>query len=154
MVSPIVVFVSSTVLSDLVAGDTNACDNRRPYIAAVSEVEQSVNEGGSVSLSVEASDPNGDTLTYSWEQTAGTAVTMTGDDTAAVSFSAPTLASGSEELTFVASVNDGIATVTQSFTVTVNDVPEPTPVKKSSSGGSTGLLAFLLLPLALLRRRK
>jgi len=146
--------ITSGIFSDVIAGDANACDNRIPYIAAVSEVEQSVNEGGSVSLSVEASDPNADALTYSWEQTAGTAVTMTGGDTAAVSFSAPALASGSEELTFVASVNDGIATVTQSFTVTVNNVPEPTPVKKSSSGGSTGLLAFLLLPLALLRRRK
>jgi hypothetical protein len=41
-------------------------------------------------------------------------------------------------------------------TVTVNDVPAPvvTPTKKKSSGGSTGLFALLLLPLALLRRRK
>lgn len=149
--------IASTVYSDLVAGDTFDCDNRVPYVKAVSDVEQTISEGDNVSLSIEASDPNLDALTYSWEQTAGTSVILTGGDSAAVSFAAPSITSGSETLTFVASVNDGTATTTQSFSVTVKDVPDPDPVespKKKSSGGSTGLLTLLLLPLAILRRRR
>jgi hypothetical protein len=145
--------IQTSIFSDIVAGDTYACDNRIPYIAAVSAVEQTVDESGSVSMSVEASDPNGDALTYSWEQTGGSSVTLTGSDTAAVSFTAPTVEAGSEELTFVASAFDGTATVTQNFTVTVDNVIIVPPVK-DYSGGSTGLLAFLLLPLTLLRRRR
>ncbi|MGB1198251.1 MAG: rhombosortase-dependent M36 family metallopeptidase [Thalassotalea sp.] len=147
--------VQTSMFSDVVAGDTFACDNRAPNVTAVSDVAQTVNEGGSVSMSVEATDPNGDALTYSWTQTGGATATLTGADTAAVTFTAPSV-SASEELTFVASVNDGTDTTTQSFTVTVNDVPEPpapTSVKRSG-GGSTSLFALLLLPLALLRRRK
>ena len=147
--------IQTSIFSDVVAGDTFACDNRVPTVTAVSAETQEVNEGGSVSLSIEASDPNGDALTYSWAQTAGTTVELTGSDTMAVTFNAPSV-SATEELTFVASVNDGTDTSTQSFTVTVNDVPAPvvdTKPKKKSSGGSTGLFALFLLPLALLRRR-
>ena len=145
--------IQTSIFSDIVAGDTYACDNRIPYITPVSEVEQTVSEGASVSLIVEGTDPNADALTYSWEQTSGTTVTLTGGDTAAMSFSAPALEVGTEELTFLASVFDGTATVTQSFTVNVKaDITVRVP--KKSSGGSTGLLAFLLLPLTLLRRRR
>ncbi|MBA6295313.1 rhombosortase-dependent M36 family metallopeptidase [Colwellia sp. MB02u-9] len=146
--------METSIFSDVVAGDSLACDNRAPNVSAASATEVRVTEGGSVSLSIAASDPNADVLTYSWEQTAGTAATLTGGDTVAVSFTAPNLASGSETLTFVASVNDGTETVTQSFSVTVNDVPAPVAPPKKKSSGSTGLLAFLLLPLALLRRRR
>ena len=146
--------IETSVFSDVVAGDSLACDNRAPNVSAASATEVTVTEGESVSLSIAASDPNADVLTYSWEQTAGTTATLTGSDTLAVSFTAPDLASGSDTLTFVASVNDGTETVTQSFSVTVNDVPAPVAPPKKKSSGSTGLLAFLLLPLALLRRRR
>ncbi|MBA6350516.1 MULTISPECIES: rhombosortase-dependent M36 family metallopeptidase [unclassified Colwellia] len=146
--------ITSSVYSDLVAGDSVACDNRAPIVTAVTDVERIVREGISVSMSVEATDPNGDALTYSWEQTSGPTVTLAGSNTAAISFTSPSIESGSETLTFVASVNDGTVDATQSFSVVVNDMPSMVPARKDSSGGSTGLLAFLLLPLALLRRRK
>jgi large repetitive protein len=141
---------TNSIFSDVIAGDANPCDNRLPYVSASADV--SVNEGGSVALSVEASDPNGDALTYTWTQVSGSAATLTGADTAALSFTAPSV-SATETLVFEVAVSDGTATVTDSVTVTVKDIPAPTPVKKSS-GGSTGLIALLLLPLAILRRRK
>ncbi|XQW84811.1 rhombosortase-dependent M36 family metallopeptidase [Thalassotalea piscium] len=147
--------IQTSIFSDIVAGDTFACDNRVPVVKAVSEESQSVDEGASVSLTIEASDPNSDDLTYSWTQTSGASVALTGGDTASVSFSAPDVASGSEELTFMANVSDGVDTTSQKFTVTVNDIPAPfKPAKAYSTGGSTSLLALFLLPLALLRRRK
>lgn len=143
----------TSIFSNVVAGDTYACDNRLPTLT--SSQDQTVNEGASVSMSAEATDPNGDTLTYSWIQTSGTDVTLTGDDSAAASFTAPSLASGSETLAFTVSVNDGTDTVTNNVSVTVNDVPAPVaPPARKSSGGSTSWLALLLLPLTLLRRRK
>jgi hypothetical protein len=148
--------ISSSVYNDLVAGDSFACDNRLPIITAVSDIEQTVDESTSVSIEVTASDPNQDTLTYAWTQTSGTTVALTDADSVKASFSAPTLASGSETLVFVVSVNDGKDSVTKEFTVVVKDVPAvvpPTLINKSS-GGTSGLLTLLLIPLAFLRRRK
>lgn len=146
--------IQSSIFSDVIAGDANPCDNRLPTVTV--SADQTVNEGASVSMSVEASDPNtGDELTYLWTQTAGTEVTIAGLDSTSASFTAPTITSGIDTLTFSVDVNDGAATVSKTVSVTVNDIPAPVvQPKKSSSGGSTGLLALLLLPIALLRRRK
>ena len=151
--------ITSSVYHDLIAGDTFACDNRAPNIKAVSDVEQTVFEGASVNLSIEASDPNLDTLTFNWQQIAGTIVTLTGSNTPDISFIAPNIESGSETLTFIASVNDGTDTSTQNFSVMVNDVPAPVDVTppvvdrpaEGSGGGSTDLLILLLLSLTMLR---
>ena len=53
-----------------------------------------------------SSDPDNDTLTYSWTQVSGTAVTLNGADTAAPSFTAP-LVNGTEDLIFELIVSDG-----------------------------------------------
>jgi hypothetical protein len=148
--------IQNSIFTDVVAGDTYACDNRLPLVSVSDDL--TVNEGTSVDLSVEANDPNSDELTYSWAQVSGTSAAITGGDTSAISFTAPSLASGSDTLVFEVSVNDGKDTVMNTVSVTVNDIPAPTPVTptktKKSGGGSTGFLALLLLPLALLRRRK
>ncbi|MCP4320405.1 MAG: GlyGly-CTERM sorting domain-containing protein, partial [Alteromonadales bacterium] len=143
----------TSILSDVIAGDSYACDNRLPYVSDVES--QSVTEGASVSLAVTASDANGDDLTYSWVETSGSGVTLAGADTAQASFTAPQI-SAATELEFAVTVSDGIDSVVKSVTVSVADVPAPvatTPAKKSS-GGSTSWLALLLLPMAALRRRK
>jgi hypothetical protein len=148
--------IQSSIFSDVVAGDSFACDNRLPAVTISDSVSsQTVNEGASVSLSAQASDSNGDELTYTWAETSSTGVAITGADSASASFTAPEVASGSTTIELTLTVSDGTDSVVKNVTVTVNDVPAPVaPTPKKSSGGSTSWLALLLLPLSLLRRRK
>ncbi|HTU68475.1 MAG TPA: hypothetical protein VMF52_21220 [Steroidobacteraceae bacterium] len=65
--------------------------------------------GATVRLSGEASvDPQGDPLTFAWTQTGGTAVTLTGANTATPTFVAPAVTADTV-LTFSLIVNDGTA---------------------------------------------
>jgi len=92
-----------------------------------------------------------------WTQVSGTTVEISNADTASASFTAPDYIEDDATSVFMVEVSDGTDTISQSFTVMVTDVPEPVvavPKPKKSSGGSTGLLALLLVPLAFLRRRK
>ncbi len=67
--------------------------------------DRTVETGASVTLDGGAStDPNGDTLTYAWEQTGGPAVTLSGANTATPSFTAPSVRT---DLVFSLAVNDG-----------------------------------------------
>ncbi|MBL4910448.1 MAG: rhombosortase-dependent M36 family metallopeptidase [Alteromonadaceae bacterium] len=145
--------IANSIFSDVVAGDSFACDNRLPMVDVGGDI--SATGGASVSFTADAVDANGDALTYAWTQTAGTTASLTGADSATLSFTAPTANSGSETLTFELTVNDGTGTVTKSKSVNVTNAPVIiTTPKDTSSGGSTGLLALLLLPLAMFRRRK
>lgn len=66
-----------------------------------------------------SSDPDGDTLTYSWTAPAG--IALNDPSTTSPSFTAPTLAPGNADqlLTFELTVNDGLATSQDSVTVRV-----------------------------------
>lgn len=111
-----------------------------------------VKEGEAVSINAIAVDTDSsDVLTYSWTQTSGNTVTLTGANSASLSFTAPQV-SATETLTFALTVNDGMDEVVSTVSIKVNDIPVETPSK--SSGGSLGWLSFILLPLAALRRRK
>jgi hypothetical protein len=142
--------ITTTVFSDLVAGDTLACDNRLPYVTV--SADQTVKEGTSVSMSVEASDPNGDALTYTWTQTSGLSTVLTGADTAEASFTVPLISTSSASLTYTVDVGDGTDIVTKIVTFNIENVLAQEK-SSNSSGGSTGIIALLLLPLAMLRRR-
>ncbi|MCY7294133.1 rhombosortase-dependent M36 family metallopeptidase [Alteromonas sp. a30] len=146
--------ISSPVFTDLVPGDTFACDNSAPKLT-LSDTALTVNEGASGTVSVSLTDRNpDDTHTYAWTQVDGPEATLSGADTAELSFTAGEVASTST-MTFQVAVNDGTDTVASSVTVTVNDVPDAPvePPSSSSSGGSAPWYSVLLLPLLALRRR-
>ena len=87
---------------------------------------QTVDHGAAVSLTGSGTDPDaGDTddLAYSWAQTGGSpVVSLSGDDTATASFTAP---SEDTTLTFTLTVTDqGALTATDDVAVTVTDVNE------------------------------
>jgi len=110
-------------------------------------------EGTLVTLSGVASDPDeGDSLNYSWTQTSGPAVTLTGADTLTPTFTAPEVAEDTV-LHFTLEVTDPSgAAVSDAVEVTVTNV-----VEEDNGGGSGSFgwltLGGLLLP-ALMRRRR
>ena len=86
--------------------------------------DQTVNQGTMVSLDGSgSSDPDMQTLTYSWSQTAGPAVTLTGASSATPTFTAP---AGPTSLTFQLEVCDDATTpLCDTDTVTVTVRPPP-----------------------------
>lgn len=91
-------------------------DNQPPIANA--GASQTVVQGDSVTLDGSASsDPDGDTLAFTWQQTGGTNVTLAGADTATATFTAPAT---NEVLTFSLTVDDGNGgTATDTTSVTV-----------------------------------
>lgn len=96
--------------------------NRKPVITPPGE--RTVAPNAAVSLSVQASDPEGDSLTFEWKQTSGTPVTLTASG-ASVSLVAP--ASGVVTLE-VAALDRYLNRATASVTLTVSAfVPQTAP---------------------------
>ncbi|RUO23281.1 hypothetical protein CWE08_01110 [Aliidiomarina iranensis] len=102
--------------------------------------------GDGVTLTANASDPNGDALTYTWAQTSGTSVDLSGGTSAAASFTAPDETS---TLVFEVTVSDGEFEATESVSVNV----ERSSSKKWYEGNFGAALVLLGLPLVWLRRR-
>ena len=90
--------------------------------------DQTVDEGASVTLDGSgSSDPDGDTLSYSWTQTVGPTVTLTGANTVSPKFTAPEVTADTV-LTFQLTVDDGKGgTDTDTVTVTVKNIPCTAP---------------------------
>jgi hypothetical protein len=103
--------------------------NRAPTVNA--GLDGAVNERGNGTLSATASDLDGDELTYSWVQTAGTPVGLSNANAATATFTAPETVSG-ETLTFVVTVSDGKSSVSDTVDVTVNTVNRAPAVAASS----------------------
>jgi hypothetical protein len=103
----------------------NGGGNTTPTASAGSD--QSVFENTTVNLNGSGSDPDtGDTLTYSWTQTAGGTVTINNANMASASFMAPDVTLGAPEtLTFQLTVSDGTANRSDSANVLVQE-PQPT----------------------------
>ncbi|HOA72532.1 MAG TPA: PKD domain-containing protein [Phycisphaerae bacterium] len=100
-------------------------DGNNPPVANAG-ANQSVRPGATVTLNGSAStDPDGDTLTFSWTQTAGIAVTLDGATTATPTFVAPAVAT---TLTFELTVSDGQQSDSDSVDVGVDTNVEQTPI--------------------------
>ena len=89
--------------------------------------DQTVDEGTAVALDGSASsDPNGDPLSYQWEQIGGATVALSDPTTAQPGFVAPTVPSGGATLTFRLTVSDGThSSPADTVNVTVKNVNQP-----------------------------
>ncbi len=94
-------------ITALVANTTSSDGNTTAPIANAGS-DQTVNESQAVQLDGSAStDPDGDTLTYAWNQTAGTHVSLSSADSATPSFIAPDVDANRDTLIFELTVDDG-----------------------------------------------
>ena len=108
--------VGNDSMTDTVVVTVEA-DNDAPTANAGSD--QTVHEGGAVTLSGSGSDPEGESLSYSWSQTGGSPnVALTGATTATPRFTAP-LVMADVTLTFTLTVTAGGASATDTVDVTV-----------------------------------
>jgi hypothetical protein len=99
--------------------------NRLP--TANAGVDQTVAEGAFVTLDgTGSSDPDGESLNYNWEQTGGPSVSLANATTAQPSFTAPSVGASDVTLTFALTVDDGIASATDTVQVTVEDLDQIT----------------------------
>lgn len=94
---------------------------------AAAGADQTVDENTPVSLAGGgSSDPDGDALSYSWTQTYGTGVVLTGADTATPSFTAPFVIPGGGDLAFQLTVSDGYGGLaTDQVVVHVQNINDP-----------------------------
>lgn len=95
--------------------------------AVATATPDTVDEGVPVTLSAAgSSDPDGDALTYSWAQTSGVPVGLTGANTDTATFTAPNTAYPSgETLEFELTISDGTFSDVAQVTVNVTWVNDP-----------------------------
>jgi hypothetical protein len=88
--------------------------------------DQTVPEGTVVTLDGSgSSDPNGDPLTYLWEQIGGPTVNLSDPTAAVTGFTAPDVAAGGATLSFRLTVSDGAQTSADTVDITVTNVNQP-----------------------------
>jgi len=118
-----------------------------------------VNEGSAtIALSAIGSTGNSenDSLTYLWEQTAGTTLALSATDTANVNFATPANIVSTETYTYQVTVTNGSTSDTATISIKVANVVKAAPIdnKKSSSGGSTSVYFLMMVGLTVFTRRK
>ncbi len=145
--------VDSKIFSDIVAGDTFACDNVAPMVSASSNAS-SVPENETGTLTAIATDRNSsDELTYRWVQLSGPDAAIANPEQAETSFTASEVNSDTE-LVFEVTVSDGSLDSKATVSLQVTNIPPPAePVVKKSSG-SLGLFSLLLFSSMLIRRKR
>jgi len=127
--------------------------NQAPTINTESSLN--VNLRQLITLTASASDPDGKNMTFAWEQTSGTSVTLANADSLSANFTAPDTV-GILGFTFTATDDFGLTT-SMSISVNVEDVTPvflPVPQNTANSGGGALWLINILLLLTLARRLK
>ena len=143
---------TATLVFDLVA-------NQAPT-AVISGPTAAVSEGESISLSAaESSDPEQNTLSFIWTQTAGPVLSLSVVDSDALSFVTPSVTSDTT-FGFTLEVSDGYLQDSVTFELVVNGAqatpsPEPTPevTNQQSGGGGINWLFLGALVLGALYRQ-
>ncbi|AVJ55262.1 hypothetical protein C5610_02450 [Idiomarina sp. OT37-5b] len=126
--------------------------NQAPTVS-VSADSSTVEVGDSLVISASASDPDGDELTYSWEQVSGNDLTLSGTDTDELTVTANEEGSYTVEVT-VTDPSGASDTASFEFSAEAAAV-EPPPVTEPDNGGSSGgSSGWLIILLALLGLRK
>jgi uncharacterized protein (TIGR03382 family) len=145
---------SESVLVSLTVKDVNRAPVSKPRKVAGSYENQTITLDASASV-----DPDGEALTYKWEQTDGPAVTLTAPNEALTAFT-PTDISGPTNFTFSLTVTDSRGmTSAETVKVTVLHVEAPKTEAggcSSTGSGSGSMMSLLLLVggLVLSRRRQ
>lgn len=123
--------ISNTPFSALV-DDMSPCE--KPPIADAGP-DREAKGGAIVTLDgSKSSDPNGDSLTFAWKQTAGPPVSLVDAAGATTSFVAPNADSGAK-LTFELTVSDGTFSATDTVAVSILSEGSTESGSSSSSGG-------------------
>ncbi len=136
-----------TVDAETVICQTERCANLAPVADA--GPDQEVHPGDPVTLAGSASDPEGDTLSYSWVQRSGSTVTLADASTLAPSFTAV----AGEDLVFELTVSDGQLDVSDTVTIAVSSGDAGCCSAHRDNPGGSLFLALLCL-VALSRRRR
>jgi VCBS repeat-containing protein len=110
----------------------NGIETLRPGPVADAGIDQTVAKMALVSLDGSLSADEDGTLSYQWQQTAGTLVSLSGASSVAASFTAPNITAPSESLTFELTVTDDDGQASSDFVnVTVSNT-------SGTSGGGGG----------------
>lgn len=107
-------------------GDTGSgggTTNSAPVVDAGDNV--AADEATLVQLAADVSDADGDTLTYTWSQTSGTAGTFSDTTVEDPTFTTPSV-DADEDLVLQLSVSDGLATTSDSVTISVINTTDDT----------------------------
>ncbi|TPH17080.1 PKD domain-containing protein [Litorilituus lipolyticus] len=123
--------------------------NQAPTLAL--DAPESVDENNQVTISATVNDIDGDELTITWLQIAGSTAIDVSNANDALTFTAPSVtADGS--YSFEVTVTDGELSATESVSVLITNKPESVVQKEqSSSGGSMAWLLMYLLTLLSVR---
>ncbi len=141
--SPSVGAAGATLEFELVVSDPSGLSDSDTVMVNLGDIDPPVaniatqgpvDEGSNVTLDGSgSSDPDGDTLTYVWAQTAGPNVTIVDGQTATPSFIAPEVDAAGATLTFELTVSDGNLSDMAEIDVQVDDVPPQPPIANAGN---------------------
>ncbi len=119
--------------------------NNAPTVNAGADINATVND--LITLNATASDADGDALTFSWQQTLGTNVTLSATNSLQTSFTASAVGNYS----FMMTVTDSKGL---SVTDTVNVNISALPSESSSGGGSFGIILIMFMGFTFYQAKK